>query len=78
VFRMAKNGVEEGFLVSRRALISLSNSIPHLTYPKDETMRKFNFESTFFTKLSNKREWTNELVTYCPRHTTEQEQECLG
>jgi len=30
---------------------SLSKIIPHLTYPKDETIRKFNFGSTFFTKL---------------------------
>jgi len=34
LFRMAKNGVRGGLLVSRRAYISLSKSIPHLTYPK--------------------------------------------
>jgi len=37
LFRMAKNGVGGGLLVSRRALISLSKSIPHLMYPKEET-----------------------------------------
>jgi len=35
LFRMAKNGVEGGLLVSRRAWISLSKSIPHLTNSKD-------------------------------------------
>jgi len=65
LFRMAKNGVGRGLLVSRKALISLSKSIPHLMYPKDKTnIRKFNFGCTFFTKLSNQREWTNESVTY--------------
>jgi len=61
---MAENGVGKGLLISRRAWISLSKSLPHLKYPKDEVIKKFNFGSTFFTKLSNKREWTNESVTY--------------
>jgi len=60
LFRMDKNGVGGGLLVSRRVWISLSKSIPYLMYPKDETIKKFNFGSTFFTKLSNKRECLGE------------------
>jgi len=66
LFRMAQNVVGGGMLIIRRAWTcedGLSKSIPHLTYPKDETIRKFNFGSTFFTKL-RKSEWINVSVTY--------------
>jgi len=56
LFRMAKNGVGGATLLKRRTWTSLSKNIPHLTYPKEKTVRKFNFGSTFFTKSSNKRE----------------------
>lgn len=68
--RIGKNRVEGGMQVSKRACTSISKAFHIiLTYPKDKTRKKYNFECTFFTKISNKRKWTNESVTYRLGHS---------
>src|SRR5699024_1928394 len=49
---------------------SLTKHIPHLDLPSDETVRRYNFERNFTTKLSDKKSWEREPTTQAFKENT--------